>query len=253
MTFQGSPEVLKDLDGGAIVGHVHDEIRAAILRCDLAPGSAISQARLAREFGISRTPLREVLRLLEREGLVEAQHNHRFRVSGFSLDDLVQVCASRIALEGLATRQSMRSMSPAAIEAVEQAMKGMAEAAKAGNYEVWQREHRLFHRILNSGGGTRLVTSIEQLTDYVDRYRRIYSASAPLAWRAGLRQHERILDAARRFDAEDTSIEVAHHIAEAAFAMVRAVNADQDVSLISQAVQMFGSASRGDLTVDAQC
>lgn len=227
-------------EGGAIVGGIHEQLRSAILRCELEPGTPISQVQLAKQFGTSRTPLREVLRLLEREGLVEAQHNHRFRVSGFSLEDLVEVFASRIMLESLASRHSMRTMSPASLERVEDAYQGMAEAAARNDYETWQSEHRVFHRVLNAGGGKRLIDSIEQLTDYVDRYRRIYRSSSPLAWRTGLRQHERILEAARRFDANAVSSEVASHIATAAMKIVRAVDAHQDVSLIVQALDMCG-------------
>lgn len=240
MTLKARLEGPDALEGGAIVGQVHDALRAAIIRCELTPGSAISQVQLAKQFGISRTPLREVLRLLEREGLVESQHNHRFRVTGFSLDDLVEVYASRIMLEALATRHSMHTMSPAAIAQIKRALDGMAEAANNDDYDGWQAEHRRFHRILNAGGGSRLVLSIEQLTDYVDRYRRIYSSSAPLAWRTGLRQHERILDAARQFDAVATSTQVASHLATAALKIVRAVDADQDVTLIEQALHLSG-------------
>ncbi len=227
--------------GGAIVSFVHDRLREAILRCELGPGLPISQVKLAREFGISRTPLREVLRLLEREGLVESQHNHRFRVSGFSLDDLVEVYASRIMLETLATRQSMRSMSPVAVERLSEAYAGMAREAGAGDYDRWQVEHRRFHGVLNAGGGRRLVETVERLTDYADRYRRIYWTSAPLAWRSGLRQHERILQAATRFDADATANRVAVHLAAAATTLVRAVDPSHDVGLLEQALLLCGA------------
>ncbi|ODU04428.1 MAG: hypothetical protein ABS81_10275 [Pseudonocardia sp. SCN 72-86] len=234
----GEPAELDvDQAGGAIVTYVHERLRQAILRCELGPGTAISQVQVAKDLGISRTPLREVLRLLEREGLVESQHNHRFRVSGFSLDDLVEVYASRIMLETLATRQSMRSMSLVVLDQLRQALGGMTESAEDGEYEAWQAHHRRFHAVLNGNGGARLTESLERLADYADRYRRIYGASAPLAWRAGLRQHEWIVEAAARFDGEETSIRVASHLASAAARLVRSVDPSHDLGLIEQALQ----------------
>ncbi len=219
-----------------LVRHVHDQLRQAILECRLPPDAALSQVQLAKEFSISRTPLREVLRLLEREGLVESQHNLRFRVSGFSLEDLVQVHASRIMLETLATRHSMRMMSPAGVERLRAAYEGMVRSAEQTDYERWQVAHRDFHRILNERGGARLLESIDRLTDYADRYRRIYRTSAPLAWRSGLRQHHLILEHAAGFDAEGTARQVAEHLATAALTTVRAVDPDHDTALIEQSL-----------------
>jgi DNA-binding GntR family transcriptional regulator len=229
-------------DSVALVSHIHAQLREAILQCQLRPGSPISQVQVAKRYGISRTPLREVLRLLEEEGLVQAQHNHRYRVSSFSLEDVVEVDASRIMLETLATRQSMRAMSPRDIESLQIAFAGMTEAAQRDDYESWQRAHRTFHQVLSSKGGTRLTASIDHLADYADRYRRIYRTTAPLAWGAGLRQHERILEAARRFDIAGTATEVAQHLARAALGTVRAVDPAHDTSLITQALQLLGAA-----------
>ena len=68
------------------------------------PGALLSQVQLANELGVSRGPLREAVRMLQREGLVEAEVNRRGRVSSFSMDDLEQLYAMRIVHEALALR-----------------------------------------------------------------------------------------------------------------------------------------------------
>src|SRR5579872_1925723 len=87
---------------GQHVALVHDRLRDAILRGEIAPGEATSQAALTKQFGVTRTPLREALRLLESEGLVLSQPNRRVRIADFSIDDLESLYAMRVALEAVA-------------------------------------------------------------------------------------------------------------------------------------------------------
>src|SRR5271168_3489554 len=81
---------------------VHSWLRDHILRGELAPGTIISEAELARQFELSRGPVREALRMLEREGLVDGEKNRRPRVSPFSFDDLEGLYALRITNEAFA-------------------------------------------------------------------------------------------------------------------------------------------------------
>ncbi|EFO31213.1 GntR family transcriptional regulator [Roseibium sp. TrichSKD4] len=79
-----------------------DNLREFILLEKLEPGTAIPERELAEALGISRTPLREALRQLEREGLVEYPANRRPRVADPSLEELTQYISVLGALEGLA-------------------------------------------------------------------------------------------------------------------------------------------------------
>src|SRR5689334_13784123 len=75
---------------------VYRRLYAEILAGELDPGKAISQIKLAERLGVSRTPLREALRMLERDGLVHAEPNRRVRVTPVSVDDLEQLYALRV-------------------------------------------------------------------------------------------------------------------------------------------------------------
>jgi DNA-binding GntR family transcriptional regulator len=63
------------------VESLYQELRRRILIGELRPGAVLSQVKLADAFGTGRTPLREALRMLQREGLIEAKYNRRVRVA----------------------------------------------------------------------------------------------------------------------------------------------------------------------------
>src|ERR1700743_3766248 len=91
--------------------YVHRRVREAILEAELPPGETMSQVALAEDLGVSRTPLREALRMLQGEGLIEARPNRRVRVAPMSADDLEQLYAVRVALEAQALRLAIPRMS----------------------------------------------------------------------------------------------------------------------------------------------
>ena len=88
---------------------IHRQLREAILHGEIEAGAELSQVKLADDFGVSRGPVREALRLLEREGLVEAELNCRVRVASFSPSDLEELYALRIVNEALGVRASVRT------------------------------------------------------------------------------------------------------------------------------------------------
>ena len=83
------------------VERIHSQLRAAIISGDYQPGAVLSQVELARSFGVSRTPLREALRRLEAEGLVEALQNQRARVATIDAESLDVLFTERILVEAM--------------------------------------------------------------------------------------------------------------------------------------------------------
>ena len=109
---------------------VHDELRAAILRNELPAGMILNQVHVAKRLGVSRTPLREAFRMLQREGLIEGESNKRMRVAGLSLDGLEDLYAMRILLEGLAIRLSVPLLSKEALAMLKNLLNEMEKFAR---------------------------------------------------------------------------------------------------------------------------
>src|SRR3982074_810257 len=104
------------------IATIHDELREAILRGDLRAGAVLSQLRLAKDFGVSRGPVREALRLLQRRGLGGAELNRRVRIADFSVDDLEQLYAMRVVNEALAVRATVPRLTAPQLQELHRAL-----------------------------------------------------------------------------------------------------------------------------------
>jgi len=190
---------------------VYERVRAAILDGELAPGAVMSQVALAEELGISRTPLREALRMLQSEGLVEGEPNRRVRVAPMTARDLEELCIMRVTLEAEALRLSVPSMTSEDIARLEGHMAEMAHYADQKDYRRWNAPHERFHRTLTEHAGERVNFVLSQMFDHAERYRRLHIGHGPGAWATP--QHRDILDACKAGDRDKAAALLAGHLA----------------------------------------
>lgn len=192
------------------------KIRRRILVGDLAPGSAVSQVRLAAELGISRTPLREAIRQLVTEGLLTSDFNRQVRVTELDLNDFDEIYAMRMSLEPLAVAASVPTVTDADLAALAGAFDGMSAAIEAEDDESFRLHHRDFHLVFAASTGPRLQRSIGTLWDHSERYRRVYlrgdddGHGLSERYAASQVDHHAILQAAVARDADAC----AHHLLE---------------------------------------
>jgi DNA-binding GntR family transcriptional regulator len=217
-------------------GTVYRALRSSILRGDLVPESVISQARIARDFDVSRAPVREALRLLQRDGLIHAAINQRPRVSGFSPEDLDQLYAARVVIEAMAISISVPRLDRASLDALQQSLKEMDEFT-GKDVERWGEPHRRFHMGLVRLGGLRTLSTIEQLFDHAERYRRFYLAGDPIAWSAGATEHQAIMDAVMRRDAAGAATRLARHLSRTSLMVLLAIAPDYEPVAVRAAVR----------------
>lgn len=228
-----------DLTGDSMT-LAYEHVRDAILRGELRPGTWISQVQLAADLRVSRTPLREALRRLQTEGLVQLDFNRRIRVSPLSLPDLEALYSMRLVNEPLAVLLSVPRLTAEETAELESALTAMNASASDGDEEGATEHHRRFHFLLFSHTEDRLRTQVESMWDHSVRYLRIYhnEPSYRLALIAmGRAGHEEILRAAQAHDGRRTSRLVAEHLARTALTVIASVAGAHDPKTIRETLR----------------
>jgi DNA-binding GntR family transcriptional regulator len=221
---------------------VYDRVREAILEGEIAPGATMSQVALADELGISRTPLREALRMLQSEGLVEAERNRRVRVAPVSPVDLEELCIMRVTLEAEAIRLAVPRMTAEDLARLEGSMAEMAHFAEAKDYRRWTVPHQAFHRGLTAPAGDRFTGVLGQLFDHAERYRRLHIGHGPSAW--ATKDHRNILDACKAGDREAAGRLLAEHFARTGFEVIEQLASDYEPVRLRETLSASAGATR---------
>jgi DNA-binding GntR family transcriptional regulator len=221
-------------DAGQSFVAVHAQLRAAILAGQIPEGATTSQAALAEQFGVGRTPLREALRMLQREGLVISEPNHRVRIAELSGEDAEELYIMRILLETVAIRITVPVLTPTDLAELEGFMAQMAHYAKTQNSAGHRIPHRQFHHRLAYAAGPRVSAEIDELFDHAERYRQRFGALGGFTERAG--EHRAILDAAAAGDADGAAELLAAHYLHTVRLVFGALGADYDLARLRTAV-----------------
>jgi DNA-binding GntR family transcriptional regulator len=198
-----------ELNSGQSFVAVHARLRAAILSGEIPEGAVTSQATLAERFGVGRTPLREALRMLQREGLVISQPNHRVRIAELSSEDAEELYIMRIALEAVAIRVTVPVLTGADLAELDGMMAQMDHYMKLRDHVGHREPHRQFHYRLVYAAGPRVSEQIDELFDHAERYRRRFGAAD--SWEARRAEHQAILDAVGAGDREAAADLLADH------------------------------------------
>jgi DNA-binding GntR family transcriptional regulator len=197
----------------SVVDHVYTALRERILSGDLPRASKLRQVSLAEEMGVSRTPLREALRRLAAEGLVDFSPNRGATVSELDFGDMRHAWAARVALEPGAARLAAERRDPDGIAAMREAIADQrsADGERGQSFSA----NRAFHLALAAASGNPHLTRFAEML-WVPRIGvPIYAAQAaepagPSAWAD---EHERIADAIERGDADAAERLTRAHVA----------------------------------------
>src|SRR5947207_14042788 len=135
-------------NGGTTAGSLHEHLRRLILDGAIPNGASISQVELAERLGVSRTPLREAMRMLQAEGIVQADHGRRTRVTALDVGDIDTVYGTRVLMEGAGVLVMVPLLDRARINELAEAVQEMRKHASDPNAEVWARAHRRVVRTL---------------------------------------------------------------------------------------------------------
>jgi DNA-binding GntR family transcriptional regulator len=185
----------------SLVERAYREIKHRILHNQYGPGYQALEQEIADELGMSRTPVRESLIRLEKEGLVQCIPRRGMRVVPLSLDDLMEIYDVLTCLETMAAELLARKRPEAGeLADLEQALAAMEAAMAADDLEAWAEGDDRFHRaLLGLCGNRRLEEIAKTFRDQVYRARLATIRLRRNPEQSGL-EHRAVLDAIMRGD-----------------------------------------------------
>lgn len=210
--------LLRTIERRTVHEAVAEALRKAIYLGELPGGTRLNQDEIAAKFGVSRIPVREALRQLEAEGLVQIIPHRGAVVSTLSPEELRELYEIRITLESLAVRRAIPNVT---MDVVQELERLLAELERTEDPLTWLDLNREFHNALYAPSGLkRLCHLIDTLRRNTERYLRIYVGPLgriPLAQR----EHRKILEAYRERDADTAVAALQEHLSNTLEGLLR--------------------------------
>ena len=199
-------------DSSSIREQVYHFVRQLIMEGQFSPNDRIVEGQLAKTLNISRTPVREALHSLERDGLLESSPRVGYRLRNMTWQEVEEVCEMRIVNETLAAKWAIQRITSGLIEKLEENIQITEEEVRKGNPKAFVELDGKFHEILQRGSGSDiLVKYCMQLRRNMLfwRLRSIHSDETVLK---ALQGHKAILDCVRRGADEEVGRVIREHI-----------------------------------------
>ncbi len=179
-------------------GEVYKIIKEGIINRKFLPGTQMKESDLVRKLGVSRTPIREALNQLSKEGIIEIFPRKGAFVKNCTKEEVIEILILREVLEGVAARLATLQMSDGLIEKLETLFKDFQK----GSIDYAQADEQFHSEIIQASGSTRLVGLVNNLTDSLQMLdMRAVSFRYPERIKESLAEHLKIIDAFRARDA----------------------------------------------------
>ncbi|WP_299438160.1 GntR family transcriptional regulator [uncultured Rhodospira sp.] len=196
---------VEDADSGATrlsrADEAYQVLKRRILDNDLPAGAQLLEQELAESLNMSRTPVREAMVQLERDGLVEIRPRHGMRVLPISADDMREIYDILTALESTAAGLAAeRGLSEDEIATLDVCVAEMDAALAANDLRRWARADEEFHaRLTELSGNARLTALVEGYVERTHRVRMVTLTMRPKPTRSN-QDHRKVVDAIRQRD-----------------------------------------------------
>lgn len=191
---------------------VYDAVRESIISGELRPGDPLVEAQLSTDMGISKTPVREALIRLARDGLVVQELHRRSRVAAPTADDVRQVCQLRRWVEAAIAAEAAREPDAVLIERLEASVSDSERALKRSDSRRWATAIGDFNDVLVEHSGNRYaVELLERMRNVLSLIANV-SQVAPGRRDRSIDEHQAIFDAIRAGDPEAAAAATRAHV-----------------------------------------
>ena len=186
----------------ALYQEVAERLRQRIFAHELTPGTWIDEQKLAEQYGISRTPLREALKVLASEGLVELRPRRGCYVTEISRQDLDDIFPLMAMLEGRCASEAVSRAGPEDIGTLREIHERLEQSAREGKIDAFFEANQEFHRKIQELSGNRWLLSVIQDLRKVLKLSRLHSLSLEGRLQQSLDEHRLIMAAFENGNAE---------------------------------------------------
>lgn len=190
----------------------YTRIKDAIRHGALQPGEPLSEVRLSRMLGISRTPVREALQQLAQEGMVQVIPGRAVTVAAPSIEDSLNAIHVRLILEPAVVRLAADAITTPEIEALQQTMAVMEAAVAQEDRVGWSNADTRWHEIISAACPNRLLGELTlQIRNRVS-FIAVDVKTSPERLAVCTAEHRAIVEAIARRDGADAEAAMRHHI-----------------------------------------
>jgi DNA-binding GntR family transcriptional regulator len=203
----------------SLTQQVYENLKEEILRAERAPGEMVAEPELAARYGVSKTPIREALRILLQDGWVTALPRKGYLIRPLALEDVREVFALRQMLEPELSAETARRRTDSQVQRLNELVEEQADATQ---FEEALLSARLFHTLIaEAAGNSRAVRILEGLLDEVRRLHYLMpQLEGHITSTEELEAHRDLADAFVHRDADRAADLMRAHLLEAGTAMV---------------------------------
>lgn len=202
-----------------------ERLRNLVVEDTLKPGEKVPEKDLCEAFGVSRTPLREALKVLASEGLVALEANRGARVAKVTRAELEKTFPVIAVLEELAGELACRNLSDAEIDEIEKRHDAMIKAYLAKDRKAYFQANQDIHNALIEGARNDILESHHRLLASRVRRARFMANLSDDRWAQAIREHEQMMEKLHERDAEGLGRLMKMHMMNKYAAHIRALDA----------------------------
>lgn len=208
-------QLLPGKESGSLRSRVFATLEQAIINGEYKAGDTLNELKLSQVLGVSRTPIREALMQLSLEGLVEITQNKGAVVVGISLQDIEDIYAIRLHLEGFAAELATQNMTDEEVAALEQTVDLQEFYGAKDDTEQIRKLDATFHNAIYEATGNRSLCLL--LTSFHNQIQRGRGLSLKVSGRSdkSIEEHHKIKDAIKAHDAQLAGKLMTEHVANA--------------------------------------
>lgn len=190
----------RSADSGSLVRTAYEAVRQAVLTRELKPGERVTVRPFAERLGISPTPVKAALAILEREGFLVARQHSGYFVAELTVADMRDIYELRSAVDTLAARDVARTRPPELLAELAELVAGQREALAAGEVARYAELDRAFHAAIWTGSANRRLLGIADLLGAQLQLGQNVTITVPGRPESSLDEHTEILDALKSGD-----------------------------------------------------